>query len=291
MKGVFTNASAISIIGNDRLCGGIFELQLPNCITQKTKHKIPLSHILPITIASVLVGGTRVSLFIIYCFKKKITTHNTIPLLKESFLKISYEKLFKATDGFSSTNLIGFGSFCSEYKGILDQDGEFVAFVKVLNLQNCGATKRFMAECKTLRNIQHQNLPSNILLDHDMVARVGDFGLARFCPELTIPNQSSSNGIRGSIGYVPLEYGYGSEMSTSGDVYSYGIILLEIITGKTPTDSMFEEGLNLHSFARIAFPDHVMEIVDPVLLDNDEEKARAIAATTTVGARTWESIQ
>ncbi|KAL7253385.1 hypothetical protein ACSBR1_007840 [Camellia fascicularis] len=87
------------------------------------------------------------------------------------------------------------------------------------------------------------------------------------------------------------EYGLGSEMSTYGDVYSYGILLLEIIIGKRPTDSMFEEGLNLHSFARMAFPDHVMEIVDPVPLDNDKEKARATAVATTVGARTWESIQ
>ncbi|XP_028053757.1 putative receptor-like protein kinase At3g47110 [Camellia sinensis] len=158
MKGVFTNVSAISIIGNDRLCGGISELQLHNCITQKSKHKMPLSHILPITVASVLVGGTLVSLFIIHCFKKKRTTHNTIPLLKELFLKISYEKLFKATNGFSSANLIGFGSFGSKYKGILDQDGAFVAAVKVLNLQNRGAAKSFMAECKTLRNIRHRNL-------------------------------------------------------------------------------------------------------------------------------------
>ncbi|THF98978.1 hypothetical protein TEA_022300 [Camellia sinensis var. sinensis] len=227
-------------------------------------------------------------------------------------LEISYEKLFKATDGFTSTNLIGFGSFGSVYKGILDQDGEVVAVVKVLNLQNRGAAKSFMAECETLRNIRHQNLvriitscssvdfqgnefkalPSNILLDHDMVARVGDFGLARFCPELTIPNQSSSIGIRGSIGYVPPEYGLGSEMSTYGDVYSYRILLLEVITGKRPTDSMFEEGLNLSSFARMAFPDHVMEIVDPMLLDNDEEEAGATAAVATaVGASTWELIQ
>ncbi|XP_028102997.1 receptor kinase-like protein Xa21 [Camellia sinensis] len=124
-----------------------------------------------------------------------------------------------------------------------------------------------------------------------MVAFVGDFGLVRFFPELTIPNQSSLIGIRGSIGYVPPEYGLRSEMSTYGDVYSYGILLLEIVTGKRPTDSMFEEGLNLHSFARMALPDHVMEIADPVLQENDKEEEGAIAADTAVAASTWESIQ
>ena len=50
------------------------------------------------------------------------------------------------------------------------------------------------------------------------------------------------------------EYGLGSEVSTKGDVYSYGILLLEMITGKRPTDSMFDEGLNLHNYANVAWP-------------------------------------
>ena len=62
------------------------------------------------------------------------------------------------------------------------------------------------------------------------------------------------------------EYGLGSEVSTKGDVYSYGILLLEMITGKRPTDSVFEGGLNLHNYASMAIPDNVMEVVDPKLL-------------------------
>ncbi|XP_028109669.1 probable LRR receptor-like serine/threonine-protein kinase At3g47570 [Camellia sinensis] len=63
----------------------------------------------------------------------------------------------RATDGFSSENLIGVGGFGSVYKGILDQDGSVVA-VKVFNLQSQGASKSFLAECETLRNIQHRKL-------------------------------------------------------------------------------------------------------------------------------------
>ena len=57
------------------------------------------------------------------------------------------------------------------------------------------------------------------------------------------------------------EYGLGSEVSTRGDVYSYGILLLEMITGKRPTDSMFDGGLNLHNYANVAWPNRVLEIV------------------------------
>ena len=55
------------------------------------------------------------------------------------------------------------GSFCSVYKGILGQDERPIA-VKVLNLQQHGAAKSFMAECKVLRKIQHRNILSIITL-------------------------------------------------------------------------------------------------------------------------------
>ena len=44
--------------------------------------------------------------------------------------------------------------------------------------------------------------PSNVLLNSDMTAQVGDFGLARFLPECSNPNQSSSVGVKGTIGYA-----------------------------------------------------------------------------------------
>ena len=72
-------------------------------------------------------------------------------------LNVSYQSLLKAIDAFYSTNLIGVGSFGSVYRGILDQDRHIVA-VKVLNLFHHGASKSFIAECDTLRNIKHRNL-------------------------------------------------------------------------------------------------------------------------------------
>ncbi|KAH1045421.1 hypothetical protein J1N35_036205 [Gossypium stocksii] len=79
-------------------------------------------------------------------------------------------------------------------------------------------------------------------------------------------NKSSSLGLRGTIGYTPPEYGMGSELSIKGDVYSYGNLLLEMFIGKKPTDERFKEDLSLHNFFKIALPERVIEILDPILI-------------------------
>ncbi|XVF41907.1 hypothetical protein PTKIN_Ptkin01aG0318300 [Pterospermum kingtungense] len=285
--------------------------------------------------------------------------------LGDSVLMVSFHQLFKATVGFTSANLIGEGSFGRVYKGILDQNQERnVIAVKVMNLQEEGASRSFLTECKTLRNVRHRNLvkiisacssidfhgnpfkaliyefmpngslerwlhestaandvpnegvpdilnfrqrlnvaidvasaldylhhqcevpivhcdlkPSNILLDHDMVAHVGDFGLARFFPKSMnnySGNLTSTVGLKGTIGYVAPEYGTGTEATTSGDMYSFGILLLEMFTRKRPTDEIFKDGLTLHHFAKMALPDQLLQVADPLLVVgdyNEEETA------------------
>ena len=73
----------------------------------------------------------------------------------------------------------------------------------------------------------------------------------------------------------------GSEPSTEGDVYSYGVFLLEMFLGKRPTDEMFKDDLNLHNFVKMALPDRLVQIVDPTLLPREVEEMPA----TTVVAR------
>ncbi|KAL8241388.1 hypothetical protein R6Q59_014743 [Mikania micrantha] len=128
----------------------------------------------------------------------------------------------------------------------------------------------------SLPSLVHGDLkPSNVLLDDDMVAHVGDFGLARFLG--TTSFQNSSTGIRGTIGYVAPEYGVGSEMTSSGDVYSFGILVLEVMTGKKPTDEIFKEGLSLHKCASMALQDNIVtDIIDVNMINVYLEEAEFV---------------
>ncbi|XP_061359883.1 probable LRR receptor-like serine/threonine-protein kinase At3g47570 [Gastrolobium bilobum] len=115
--------------------------------------------------------------------------------------------------------------------------------------------------------------PGNVLLDDCMVAHVSDFGLARLLSSLGVSlTQSSTVGIKGTVGYAPPEYGMGFAVSIEGDMYSFGILVLEILTGRRPTDEMFQDGHNLHNYVEISISTHLLQIVDPTILPYELEQ-------------------
>ena len=63
----------------------------------------------------------------------------------------------------------------------------------------------------------------------------------------------------------------GCEISVGGDVYSFGVLLLELLTGKRPTDDMFVDGLSLCKFCESMFPDRVAEILDPHMAHEEHQ--------------------
>lgn len=151
-KGIFESQSAISIDGNEKLCGGIPQLELPKC-TRKS-HKAIIKLVICISVGTLACTLLAAFLFI-YRQRKKPPLPE--PSGIDNITRMSYRALHKATNGFSEENLIGSGKFSSVYKGTLDETGTAIA-VKVLKLQVKGASKTFLAECEALRQMRHRNL-------------------------------------------------------------------------------------------------------------------------------------
>ncbi|EOA36835.1 hypothetical protein CARUB_v10008631mg [Capsella rubella] len=81
----------------------------------------------------------------------------------------------------------------------------------------------------------HQFISSNvILLDDDFDARITDYGLARLVGSRDSNDSSFNNGDLGELGYVAPEYSSTMVASLKGDVYGFGIVLLELVTGQKP---------------------------------------------------------
>ncbi|KAJ9172817.1 hypothetical protein P3X46_016024 [Hevea brasiliensis] len=370
-KGLFRNASALSLIGNAKLCGGVTELGLPKCPSQVMKKGKSHASKLAITITCVVLGVLLMLAILILACRVRMSRKRSSPtpssMADKHHVKVSYRDLHQATSGFSSNNLIGSGGFGSVYKGFLNIERERPVAIKVLKLRQERASKSFMAECEVLRNVRHRNLvklltycssldyknnefkalifefmgmgslenwlhqpagnlnflqrlniaidvasalhylhhlcenpiihcdikPSNVLLDDEMVAHISDFGLARllFTNNDVFRNQTSSIGIKGTVGYAPPEYAMGSPASKEGDVYSYGILLLEMFSGKRPTEEMFVDGLNLHNFVKNALPERLTETVDKTILPREMEEKSATSSALPESEYKKEEIQ
>ncbi|KAK8923578.1 Leucine-rich repeat receptor-like protein kinase PXL2 [Platanthera zijinensis] len=87
---------------------------------------------------------------------------------------------------------------------------------------------------------------SNILLDMNLEARIADFGLARMMPR---KNETLST-VAGSYGYIAPEYGYTMKVDQKSDIYSYGVVLMELVTGKRPVEEEFGDGQDLVGWVR-----------------------------------------
>ncbi|KAL5851420.1 hypothetical protein ACOSQ3_006538 [Xanthoceras sorbifolium] len=181
-------------------------------------------------------------------------------------VSITIDVLRQVTDNFSEANILGRGGFGIVYKGEL-HDGTKIA-VKRMESNSMGTkglsefqaeiavlTKRITIALDVARGVEylhslaqqsfiHRDLkPSNILIGDDMRAKVADFGLVKNAPD---GKYSLETRLAGTFGHLAPEYAATGRVTTKIDVYAYGVVLMEIITGrKSLDDSMPDEKAHL----------------------------------------------
>lgn len=120
----------------------------------------------------------------------------------------------------------------------------------------------------------HRDLkPSNILLGDDMRAKVADFGLVRLAPE---GKGSIETRIAGTFGYLAPEYAVTGRVTTKVDIYSFGVILMELITGRKALDeTQPEESVHLVTWFKRMYinKDSFRKAIDPTIDLNEETLA------------------
>ncbi|ANM58058.1 Protein kinase superfamily protein [Arabidopsis thaliana] len=138
---------------------------------------------------------------------------------------------------------------------------------------DCARALEFLHE-NTISTVIHRNFKcTNILLDQNNRAKVSDFGLAKTGSDKL--NGEISTRVIGTTGYLAPEYASTGKLTTKSDVYSYGIVLLQLLTGRTPIDSRRPRGQDvLVSWAlpRLTNREKISEMVDPTMKGQYSQK-------------------
>ncbi|PUZ44726.1 hypothetical protein GQ55_8G139700 [Panicum hallii var. hallii] len=122
----------------------------------------------------------------------------------------------------------------------------------------------------------HRDLkPSNILLDQDLRAKVSDFGLVKLAKDT---DKSMMTRVAGTFGYLAPEYATTGKVTTKVDVYAYGVILMEMITGRKVLDDSLPEDET-----------HLVTIFRRNMLDKEKFR-KFVDPTLELSAESWNSL-